>query len=101
MYKRLVEEFMRSPRDVHTVPVTRKDYKWFYVFARSNNLYVESARNNTPKCVVKRRVLPEKECNEILTIYHRRLAGEQVSTEAQNCTWSQVYWYGIFSELNL
>lgn len=46
-------------------------------------------------------MLPKDECNEILSIYHRRLRGEQVSAEEQACTHSQVYWYGIFAKMNL
>ena len=101
MYKKLVENFKRNPRDVHTVPFTRKDFKWFYVFTDNDNLYVESAHDHDPKCAVKRRLLQEKECDNILSIYHRRSNSEQVSAEAQECTRSQVYWYGIFSDLNL
>lgn len=101
MYRKLIESFKGNPRDVHTVPVMRKDYKWFYVFVEKDNLYVETAHDHTPKCSVKRRRLQERECNEILSIYHRRICGEQVSSEAQECTRSQVYWYGIFSDLNL
>ena len=101
MYKKLIEEFKCNPRDVHTVPLSHREYKWFYVFVDKNNLYIESAHHNEPKCLVKRRLLQEKECNDILSIYHRRLCGEKISSEAQNCTHSQVYWYGIFAELNL
>lgn len=101
MYKKLVENFKLNPRDVHTVPIARKDFKWFYVFTNNDNLYVESAHYHNPKCSVKIRLLQEKECNEILSLYHRRSCGEQISAEAQACTHSQVYWYGIFAELNL
>ena len=101
MYKKMVEDFVRNPRDVHTVPFIHREYKWFYVFAENGNLYVEPAHNHNPKCSVKRRLLQEKECNDILSIYHRRARGEKISAEAQKCTRSQVYWYGIFSELNM
>lgn len=101
MYRRIVEEFKCSPRDIHTVPTNKRPYKWFFVFAENNVLYIEGAHNNSPKSVVKRRQLHEKECNDILKIYHRRLNGENVSKEAQELTFSQVYWFGIFSALNL
>ena len=101
MYKKLIEDFKYNPRDVHTSPLMNKNYKWFYVFVDKNNLYIESAKNHNPNCLVKRRPLQEKECNDILSIYHRRLSGERVSAEAQKCTRSQVYWYGIFADLNL
>ncbi len=101
MYEKIVEEFMNHPRDIHTVPLNSKSYRWFYVFVNDGNIYVEPGHNNTPKSTVRKRLLPEKEFNEILEIYHRRMSGEQVSREAQNCTRSQVYWYGIFSAMNL
>ena len=101
MYKMLVENFKQNPRDVHTVPLSHKEYKWFHVFVSNNNLCVESAHDHTPKCTVKKRVLQENECNKILSLYHRRSHGEKISAEAQECTHSQVYWYGIFSEQNL
>ena len=101
MYRRIVEEFTRTPRDVHTVPTNKTPYKWFFVYAENSTLYIEPAHYNSPKSVVKRRQLPEKECNDILKIYHRRLRGENVSKEAQALTFSQVYWFGIFSALNL
>lgn len=101
MYQRIVEEFLNHPRDIHTVPLHSKSYMWFHVFVKNGNIYVEPAHYNTPKSCVKRRVLHEEECRKILELYHRRMAGENVYLEAQACTWSQVYWYGIFSEMNL
>ena len=101
MYGKIVKEFINNPRDIHTIPIHSKTYRWFYVFVNDGNIYVEPGHNNSPKCTVKKRLLPKKECNEILRIYHRRMHGEQVSKEAQNCTHSQVYWYGIFSAMNL
>ncbi len=101
MYQRLVAEFIENPRDVHSIPVSSKPYTWFYVFVEKGSLYVESAHNNLPASNVKRRKLQESECNEILSIYHRRMAGEHVSREAQQSTRSQVYWYGIFSEMKV
>ena len=101
MYQKLVENFRNNPRDVHTVPFVNKDFLWFHVFVINNHLYVEPAHDHSPKSSVKKTRLKEEQCNKILEIYHRRLRGEQVSTEAQQCTYSQVYWYGIFAELNL
>ena len=101
MYDKIIEEFKYHPRDIHTVPLHSKIYKWFYVFVENDNLCVEPAHHNSPKSSVKKRVLLRNECNHILEIYHKRMIGEQISREAQECTRSQVYWYGIFSELNL
>ena len=101
MYQQIVAEFTKCPRDLHTVPLRSKSYTWFHVFVENGNVMVEASRHNTPKSAVRRRVLHEKECNTILEIYHRRLAGEKVSREAKECTYSQIYWYGIFSEMKL
>ena len=100
IYERLLHEFSEHPRDIHTVPLTRKEYKWFYVFAHNQSIYVEPAHDHVPQSAVQRRRLNDTECNKMLELYHRRAAGETVSKEAQK-TFSQVYWYGIFSELNL
>ena len=101
MYKYLIEEFTKSPRDVHTVPLTNRPYSWFHVFVEKGYLCIESAHSRTPATGVKKRRLNEDELNTMLSIYHRRTSGEKVSKEAQQCTYSQVYWYGIFAEMNL
>ena len=101
MYQLLIENFKHNPHDVHTVPFTKRNYTWFYVFVENDKLYIEPAHNHAPKSAVKRRPLHNSECNEMLSIYHRRLRGEQISAEARTRTYSQVYWYGIFAELNL
>ena len=101
MYDKIVQEFKFNPRDVHTAPIRSKAYKWYYVSVENGFLYVEPACHNIPKSSVQKRKLNRAECNEILEIYHKRMAGDQVSNKAQECTRSQVYWYGIFSDLNL
>lgn len=101
MYRTIVDEFRNHPRDVHTVPLHAKSYKWFYVFVDNGNLYVESGHYNSPKSSVKRRMLSEGECNRVLELYRQRSKGVQISQEAQKCTYSQVYWYGIFSEMKV
>ena len=100
MYDKIAVEFSLRPRDVHTVPMTSKEHKWFYVFAKDGVVYIESGRKREPRCDVKKRRLNENECKAIYDIYKRRLAGEKVSKEATDCTRSQVYWYGIFAEMD-
>lgn len=101
MYDKIVKEFSSRPRDVHTVPMVAREPKWFHVFVEKGTVYVESAHSNQPKCSVKKRSLQKKECNTMLELYHKRRAGRNVSKEAQEATYSQVYWYGIFAELKL
>ena len=100
-YRELVSEFSKNPRDVHTVPLTRREHKWFYVFVDGDVLCVESAHNHTPRSSLKKRKLPEKECENMLLLYRERKSGKSVSAEAHSYTYSQVYWYGVFSALGL
>lgn len=101
VYDRIVKEFASNSRDVHTVPTTAREPKWFHVFVEKGMLHVEAAHINQPGCRVKKRSLQEKECDTMLEIYHKRCAGYNVSKEAHESTYSQVYWYGIFAELKL
>ena len=101
MYQKIISEFSKHPRDIHTIPLKPHTPKWFFVFVKENIVFIEPAHHKMPSSKVKTRKLLETECNEMLEIYHRRLSGEAVSKKAQECTHSQVYWYGIFSEMNL
>ena len=101
MYNKIVEEFTARPRDVHTVPTTRKAHRWFHVYTKNNILYVEGAHDYTPKSSVKKRPLSRSECDKMLELYQKRKNGEQISAQAQASTHSQVYWYGIFADMNL
>ena len=101
MYRKIIEEFSKFPRDIHTVPLKSNKSLWFHVFVKDNTIHIEPSHNKTPSSKAKPRKLPETECAKILEIYHRRAKGEAVSKEAQACTYSQVYWYGIFAEMNL
>ena len=100
-YSKIIEEFSAFPRDVSTVPTTERDGKWFYVFVKNGELYVESGHEKEPKSAVRRRKLKESECLPLLGLYHRRESGEAVYAEAHRITYSQVYWYGIFEEMNM
>lgn len=101
MYQTLIAAYRGNPRDVHTVPLVNKTPLWYHVFVLNNTLYVEPAHNHHPSSNVKRRPLAEKECNDILHLYRIRQKGAHTSTKAQQRTYSQVYWYGIFADLHL
>ena len=102
MYKKIVEEFSNNPRDIHTVPIIKRESKWFFVFVNEKGIFVESAHYNEPKSQIKKPILlRQEELEKILMLYHRRMRGESVSLEAQSSTRAQVYWYGIFFEMNL
>jgi len=102
MWQKILQSFLAEPRDVHTVPTTTREPIWFNVFVEKGELYVESAHHHTDSSSIsKRRRLNEKLCQTMLSLYHRRIKGESVHLEATRLTMNQVYWYGIFNELNL
>ena len=101
MYQKLVSAFATHPRDVHTVPTSKKTPLWYFVSVEKGKLCVEPGRDHFPKSRVKKRVLQEKECERVLELYKERKTGRSVGSEASENTYSQVYWYGIFAEMNL
>ncbi len=101
-YKEIANEFMANPRDVHTVPLSNRTPLWFHVYVEDGIIYVAPAKEKKPSSSMKNPIpVKEKEFEDMLDLYHRRLAGERVSKEASNTSMTQVYWYGIFNELRL
>lgn len=102
-WENLLNEFKILPRDVSTVPLSKtRNPLWFYVFVENNKLYVKNSINKLPSSKIdNKRLLSKGEYLDMLDIYKRRCKGEAVSREATQRTKSQVYWYGIFNELNL
>ena len=86
--------------DIHTIPLNNKKPLWFSLYYENDTVYVDSAKNNSPKSAIKSPMpLNKNEFDAMLDIYNRRLKGEKVSKEATKTTRMQVYWYGIFEEL--
>lgn len=101
-YEDLVRSFENNPRDIITRPTTRREGKWFYVFTENGHVVVTGANEKCPKCSIsKPRVLQERECQVMYELYLLRKQGKQVSKEAAQSSMNQVYWYGIFSDLDL
>ena len=103
MYQDLVVSFRNKPRDIHTVPIAPGVLpKWFYVFEKDGYIYVESGHAHFPQNRIKmpRRLNPD-EYEVMLDIYHRRKRGEHVGAEATAATQNQIYWYGVFADMNL
>ena len=101
-YQEIAKVYSLNPRDVHTVPTTGKEPVWFYVSTDRGTMFVESARTRTPSSrIAGRRMLNENEFEAILSVYQKRKRGISVSREASDITQNQVYWYGIFAEMNL
>ena len=102
MWKRIIQSFTENPRDIKTNPLTRKTPLWFYAYVENGKLFVDRAKTNTPSSNLSKRRLvavDEKTCNAMYDIYLRRKRGESVSAEAGATTVNQVYWYGIFADL--
>lgn len=101
-YRDLANEFQRTPRDVHTVPITNKPPLWFYVHTENGVIYVTSAESHTPSSRIMYPIkLNETEYDTIYAIYQKRKQGKPVSSEATKATRAQVYWFGVFSEIGL
>ena len=100
-WETILSSYTKEPRDVKTVPLYKEGI-WFYVYAENNNIYIENAQNHeNGSAIKKRRLLDKENFDTMLTLYYKRKKGEKVSKEAISTTHNQVYWYGIFSDLNL
>ena len=99
MWSKIISSYQSQPRDVRTQPL-QKGGLWFYVWAEGNNLYVKNSMEHQPSCQIQeqRRLNPD-ECQAMYDLYKRRCHGEKVSQEATRITVNQVYWYGIFYDL--
>lgn len=101
-FQDIIREFSSNPRDVKTIPLRNKKAVAFYVYVNNNDLFVTKAKyEKNSSRLSKARKIQKNEYSDMLDIYHRRCNGEKVSKEAGQRTVSQVYWYGIFSELGL
>ena len=104
MWEEIIKSFTTNPRDVQTNPLGKRTKLWFYVYVENGKLYADCAKEHTPSSnLSKRRMLSSgaEKCNIMYDIYRRRKCGEPVAAEATATTVNQVYWYGIFADLDL
>ena len=102
MWEEIIHSFAETPRDIQTRPLTRKIPLWFYVYVENDSLFVDCARKHEPssKISIPRKLASDADkCAVMYNLYLRRKAGEQVSEEATSITANQVYWYGVFAEM--
>ena len=100
-YFDLVNNLSVNPRDIITNPLTRRSGKWFYAYTDKGQIFVTGAKAHSPKCSISTpRVLSEKEFEDIYKLYLLRKQGHAVSQKAAAVTRNQVYWYGIFNDIN-
>ena len=101
-YKEAALDYLNNPRDVHTVLIDGRIGHWFYAYTEDGVIYVVPAKNHNPSCHMQKPIkINEKKFDDMLVLFHRRLSGEEVSSEAKKTTGTQVYWYGIFNDLQL
>lgn len=100
MWTKIINDFKTNARDIHTVPMVKREPKWFFVFVEDGSLYIESAKSHNPKSNIKKTRMDEKKLDCMLDLYHRRLKGEAVTNKAIKNSGTSVYWYGIFAEMN-
>lgn len=99
-FSQIVSSFRANPRDVSTAPISDVQPKYFYVYVIAGSLYVSRAKTHKPSCsITNERKLNANEFETMLSIYHRRNAGEKVSQEAVRATINSIYWYGIFNDM--
>lgn len=98
-YQDLVTSYCQEPRDIHTIPLHGTPI-WFFTYVDKGCVYVEPAHSITPSSKIQtpRRLNPI-EFDTMLELYRRRKAGERVSYDAARATQNQVYWYGIFHDM--
>lgn len=101
-WESIVAEYTAHPRDVITAPIVEKPGIWFFVHTENGDVYITDAENHADSTRVRRPIkLKKEQFEDMLQLYLRREAGEQVSREAKDKSYHQVYWYGIFRDLKL
>ena len=101
-YKDAALNYLNNPRDVHTILKDGSIGHWFYAHTENGIIYATPAEKHSPSCSMSHPVkIKEDQFNNMLVLYHRRLAGDKVSKEATDQTRAQVYWYGLFNDLGL
>ena len=99
-WQTVYESFLHNPRDVKTTPKTNQTPLWFFVYAEDGNLYIESAKNHSNSSkITQRRRLDKNNFAKMLELNDRRNRGISVYKEALSVTVNQVYWFGIFHDI--
>lgn len=100
-YQDLVESYSKEPRDVHTIPLNREPI-WFFTYVEKGFVYVRPSCINKPSSRMKvPRKLNPAEFKIMLKLYIRRKCGQRVSGDATKSSQNQVYWYGIFRDMEM
>lgn len=101
LYQDLVESYSKEPRDVHTIPLNREPI-WFFTYVEKGFVYVRTSCIHSRSSRMKApRKLNPAECKTMFELYVRRKNGERVSGDATRSSQNQVYWYGIFRDMEV
>lgn len=97
-WQMIINDLKINPRDLHTVPKTNVEPRWFYAYTDGDNIYVTNAKEHKPSSKISTpRKLKFSTFEKIYPIHLRREKGESVSQEATSITVNQVYWYSIIT----
>ena len=101
LYQDLVESYSKEPRDVHTIPLNREPI-WFFTYVEKGFVYVRSSYIHSRSSRMKApRKLNPAEFKIMFELYVRRKNGERVSDDATRSSQNQVYWIGIFRNMEV
>lgn len=100
LWTAIAASFKSEPRDVATVPLQGDKEKWFYVFEKNGEIFIETGRYHANKSKISRqRKLDKTVTQEIYKLYLQRKKGVAVSGDAMQMTRNSSYWYGIFASM--
>lgn len=99
-WQTIYESFLHNSRDVRTTPKTNRTPLWFFVYAEKGDIYIENAKNHSNSSkITQRRKLDKNNFTKMMNLNDQRDRGFSVSEEARSVTVNQVYWFGIFHDI--
>ncbi len=98
-YNLIIKNLQNGPVEIHTIPLSNRNGLWFSVIYENKKIFVYPAEKHSPSSKIKKISISKDTLSKMYPIYIRRRNGEQVSYEAQNTCFVQVYCYGIFEFL--
>lgn len=95
-WNQLLSSLKGINHELPTTPKTKVTPKWFSACTDGTCIYISNATEHQPSCSINgNRKLDYKQFEKIFPLFLRREQGEQVSTEAAQSTFNQVYWYSL------
>ena len=94
VWNEIVTSYSKNPRDV----LTFGKRKYFYVYEKDGDVYIESGRNHENASEIKTRRMLDK--SNLENVYEKYKSGVKPS-KILDITFNSVYWFGIFRDLGL